>query len=68
MFLIPACISELLYLLFICIFFIYLLLFTDINDSSLVVLPTDSSGGSYFPPVFRPKGLCTFMILFYFFQ
>ncbi|KAJ8922840.1 hypothetical protein NQ315_007875 [Exocentrus adspersus] len=37
-------------------------LFSDILDYSNIVLPTDSSGAPFIPPVFKPKGCSMFSI------
>jgi len=41
-----------------CLFLFYFIpRFADVVDYSDLILPTESSGATMYPPVFRPKGI-----------
>lgn len=41
-----------------CLFLFYFIpRFADVVDYSDLILPTESSGATLYPPVFRPKGI-----------
>jgi len=42
---------------FACVHFFFIPHFADVVDYSELVLPTESSGATMYPPVFRPKGI-----------
>ena len=47
-----------------CLFLFYFIPhFADVVDYSDLILPTESSGATLYPPVFRPKGIKTIISL-----
>jgi len=54
-----------------CLFLFYFIpRFADVVDYSDLILPTESSGATMYPPVFRPKGIeiISFQLLLFFFS
>lgn len=46
-----------LFFFFFCSFFSGLFSFSDIINYNDIMFPTDSTGSTYFPPIFRPTGI-----------
>jgi len=47
-----------------CLFLFYFIpRFADVVDYSELILPTESSGATMYPPVFRPKGIQTISLI-----